>query len=108
MQGRLANQDLYEAEKNRPLTRWERKKKRIFGDAGTMTRTFFAGALMGGAMGSCIGGILGIPLAIKYRQFSLIPLSMGSSGCSFAFLLGVGSIIRSGEMAHDDAETYEI
>ena len=73
-----------------------------------MTKTFFSGAMMGGVMGSCIGGILGIPLAIKYRQFSLIPLSMVSSASSFAFLLGVGSIIRSGEMANDDTATYEV
>ena len=39
MTGDDANKHMLD-EKNRPLTRWERKKKRMFGEAGTMTRLF--------------------------------------------------------------------
>ena len=86
-----------EEEANRPLTRWERKKKRMFGEAHTMQRNFFMGFLMGGCVGGIFGGLTGTYFAIQYRQFSLIPIMALTSGGSFGFFMGVGSIMRSGE-----------
>ena len=48
-----------EAEKNRPLTRWERKKKRILGESTVLKRNFGMGFLMGGAVGGLMGGLTG-------------------------------------------------
>mmetsp|Transcript_11793 Transcript_11793/g.19916 ORF Transcript_11793/g.19916 Transcript_11793/m.19916 type:complete len:104 (-) Transcript_11793:52-363(-) len=84
-----------DAEKNRPLTKWERKKKRIFGEAKDLQKNFFMGFLMGGAVGGLMGGLTGTYFAFQYRQFSLIPLMAISSGCSFGFFMGIGSVMRS-------------
>ena len=48
-----------EAEKNRPLTRWEKKKKRILGESTVLKKNFFTGFLMGGAVGGLMGGLTG-------------------------------------------------
>ena len=98
MTGMDANQHLKDEDKNRPLTRWERKKKRMFGEAGTMTRTFSQGFLMGGLIGATFGALGGSVMAYQYRQFSLIPLMALSSGGSFGFFMGIGQVIMSGEM----------
>ena len=87
-----------EAEKNRPLTRWERKKKRILGESTVLKRNFGMGFLMGGSVGALMGGLTGTYFAYQYRQFSLIPMMMLTSGCSFGFFMGIGAIMRSGEM----------
>ena len=86
-----------EAEKNRPLTRWERKKKRILGESGNMGKNFTMGFMMGGAVGCLMGGMTGTYFALQYRQFSLIPLMMLTSGGSFGFFMGVGAVMRAGE-----------
>ena len=87
-----------EEEANRPLTKWERKKKRMFGEASSIKRNFFMGFLMGGSVGALMGGLTGTYFAFQYRQFSLIPLMALSSGGSFGFFMGIGAIMRSGEM----------
>ena len=51
--------DKEQAEKNRPQTRWERKKTRILGEAGSLKKKFFAGFLMGGCVGGLMGGMMG-------------------------------------------------
>ena len=45
------------------MTRWERKKLRIMGDAKTMRNAFFTGFLVGGAVGSLFGTLTGSYLA---------------------------------------------
>ena len=83
--------------KPRELTRWERKKLRIMGEAKTMRNAFFTGFLVGGAVGCLFGSLTGSYLAYQYRQISLIPLAALSSGCTFGFFMGIGSVIRSPE-----------
>ena len=48
-----------EEERNRPKTRWERKKDRIFGESKQMRNSFFMGAIMGGGIGGVMGGLTG-------------------------------------------------
>ena len=48
-----------EQDRNRPLTRWEKKKKRILGESTVMKRNFGMGFLMGGAVGGLMGGLTG-------------------------------------------------
>ena len=84
-----------EEEKNRPLTKWERKKARIFGESKTMQKNFLVGFAMGGGIGACMGGIMGTYAAITYRQMSIIPMAMLSSGCSFGFFMGLGAVLRA-------------
>ena len=68
MSGVNANQEILDAQNaKRPLTRWERKKLRIMGEAGSMTRTFMTGFLMGGLIGGAMGGLGGAVLAFQYR-----------------------------------------
>ena len=93
-----------EAEKNRPLTRWEKKKKRILGESSALKKNFFMGFLMGGAVGGLMGGLTGTYFAFQYRQFSLIPMMALTSGCSFGFFMGIGAIMRSGEMKDRNGE----
>ena len=110
MKDRLANTEILE-DKNKPLTRMQRKRKRIFGEAGSMTRTFFTGFAFGGLIGGCFGSVFGIFAAWQYRSMALIPVMALSSGCSFGFFMGIGQVIRSGEMAPNDKkedETYSV
>ena len=93
-----------EAEKNRPLTRWERKKKRVLGESNELKRSFFTGFMMGGAVGAMMGGLTGTYFAFQYRQFSLIPMMALTSGGSFGFFMGIGAVMRSGQMAGKDGE----
>ena len=95
-------------DKNKPLTRWQRKRKRIFGEAGSMTRTFFTGFAFGGVIGGCFGSVFGIFAAWQYRSMALIPVMALSSGASFGFFMGIGQVIRSGEMAPIKAEEDEM
>ena len=53
--------------KNRPLTKWERKKKRIFGETTVLKRSFGMGFLMGGGVGAMMGGLTGTYFAFQYR-----------------------------------------
>ena len=96
-----------EKEKNRPLTRWEKKKKRIMGESSALKRQFGMGFLMGGAVGGLMGGLTGTYFAFQYRQFSLIPMMAITSGCSFGFFMGIGAVMRSGEMSNEDHQ-YQI
>ena len=68
------------------------------------------GFLMGGAVGGVMGSLVGTYFAITQRQWSLIPLMALTSGCSFGFFMGVGSVMRSGEMKgnSDDDREYMI
>ena len=56
------------------------------------------GFMMGGTVGALMGGLSGTYFAFQYRQMSLIPLMALSSGGSFGFFMGVGAIMRSGDM----------
>ena len=56
-----------EEEKNRPLTRWERKKKRILGESKALQNQFMMGFMMGGMVGGLMGGLTGTYFAIQYR-----------------------------------------
>ena len=62
-----------------------------------MRNNFFTGFMMGGAVGCLMGGLTGTYFALTYRQFSLIPLMMATSGGSFGFFMGVGAVMRAGE-----------
>ena len=64
-----------------------------------MTRTFFTGFAFGGVIGASFGSLFGVFAAWQYRSLSLIPAMALSSGCSFGFFMGIGQVIRSGEMA---------
>ena len=85
-----------EAEKNREPTRWERKMNRIFGESKKMRNAFITGFMMGGTVGGVFGGATGTFFAIRYKQFSLIPIMAFSSGGSFGFFMGLGAVLRSG------------
>ena len=54
-------------EKKREPTKWERKKKRIFGESTAMKRNFQMGFMMGGLVGGCMGGLSGIYVAMQQR-----------------------------------------
>ena len=79
----------------RPPTRFERKMTRLFGSGVNTTVMFTQGFMMGGLVGCGIGLAAGTFSAIKYRQFSLIPLSMIASGSMFGCLMGIGGVTRS-------------
>jgi hypothetical protein len=53
-------------------------------------------------MGFLVGGLFGFAIgcysALQTRRFLAIPLSTLVSGCSFGFILGCGSMIRSAEV----------
>jgi hypothetical protein len=53
------------------------------------------GAMMGFMIGGLFGFCIGIYQAIQTRRLLVIPISTLISGCSFGFLLGVGSSIRT-------------
>tara|TARA_B110000285_G_C14630020_1_gene382954 strand:+ start:73 stop:399 length:327 start_codon:yes stop_codon:yes gene_type:complete len=97
MSGLTSHEEQLEADriKNRPLTRWERKKKRIMGESTTLKKNFGMGFLMGGSVGALMGGLTGTYFAYQYKQFSLIPMMMLTSGASFGFFMGIGAIMRS-------------
>ena len=65
--GSVIQKQKEEEEKNRPLTRWERKKKRMFGEAASMRRQFFNGFLVGGLVGSAFGALGGAVFAFQYK-----------------------------------------
>ena len=56
-----------EAEKNRPLTRWERKMARMFGEAAQTRKNFQMGFMMGGMVGGLMGGMTGTYFAFMHR-----------------------------------------
>ena len=86
---------LSEQQKKRPLTKWERKMNRIFGEAKHARQTFLQGFMMGGIVGGLMGGLTGTYFAFQYRQISFIPIAAISSGCSFGFFMGVGAVLRA-------------
>ena len=69
MKGLGSHEEQLEAEaiKNRPLTRWERKKLRIMGESSTLKKNFFMGFLMGGSVGALMGGLTGSYFAYQYK-----------------------------------------
>ena len=75
-----------------------------------LKRNFGMGFLMGGAVGGLMGGLTGTYFAFTYRQFSLIPMMALTSGCSFGFFMGIGAVMRSGEMKgnNDEDREYQI
>ena len=56
-------------------------------------------AIQGGMMGFMVGGLFGFAVgcysAFQTRSLIAIPISTLVSGCSFGFILGCGSMIRS-------------
>ena len=50
---------------------------------------------MGFIVGGIFGSLIGLLYAYKYGNFWMIPLSGISSGASFGFFLGVGTIVRN-------------
>ena len=78
-----------------PLTRFQRKKQRILGEASGMKSAFFGGFMVGGAVGGIFGSLTGCYLAYQYKQISLIPLLALSSGCTFGFFMGINALIRT-------------
>ena len=85
------------------LTRLQRKRMRMLGEANSMKRSFFSGFLVGGAVGGIFGGLTGCYFAYAHKQISMIPLMALTSGCTFGFFMGIGGVIRSApEMAPID------
>jgi hypothetical protein len=56
------------------------------------------GAMMGFMVGGLFGLCLGVYTAFQTRRFMAIPISALISGCSFGFILGCGSMIRTDEL----------
>ena len=69
MQGLYAQElrEKEEREKNKPLTKWDRKMNRIFGEATHLRKNFQMGFMMGGLVGCVMGGLSGTYFAIQYR-----------------------------------------
>jgi hypothetical protein len=53
------------------------------------------GAMMGFMVGGLFGFAVGLYSAVQSRRFIVIPISVLVSGCSFGFILGCGSLIRT-------------
>jgi len=49
---------------------------------------------MGGMVGAGFGGVVGTMYAVKYKTFSIIPVTMLGSGISMGFFMGMGMTIR--------------
>lgn len=60
------------------------------------------GAMMGFMVGGLFGFAVGCYSAFQTRRFLAIPISTLVSGCSFGFILGCGSMIRT-----DDLSTHK-
>ena len=56
-----------EQQKKKEPTKWDRKMKRIFGEATAMKKNFQMGFMMGGLVGGCMGGLTGLWFALQYR-----------------------------------------
>ena len=69
--------------------------RRIFGAAGEFQKLFIQGAQIGGAVGGTFGALAGTYYAFVTRSFWYIPMSALGSGASFAFMMGIGSVIRN-------------
>ena len=67
--------------------------------------------IQGGMMGFMVGGLFGFAVgcysAFQTRRFMAIPISTLVSGCSFGFILGCGSMIRSAEIDKDCKQLSE-
>ena len=57
-----------------------------------------SGFKFGFIAGGTLGLILGIPMAIKYRQISVCFTSALASGCFFSAISGIGTLIRQEDM----------
>ena len=56
---------------------------------------FKYGAYYGFLSGGLLGFVMGVPAYIKYKQPSIILISIVSSGCFFASIGGFGSLLHS-------------
>jgi hypothetical protein len=88
------HREIKEAEK-KPDGLFARKMKRIFGALGDVRSFFFQGFKMGAIVGGIFGGLTGLYYAITTRSLMYIPLLAISSGASFGFFMGIGSIMRN-------------
>ena len=69
---------------------------------------------MGFIIGTLFGGMTGLYYAVTYRTFYYLPSIALTSGCSFGFFMGLGSILRSememkcieGEEGQEDKDFY--
>ena len=65
------------------------------------------GAMMGFMVGGLFGFAVGCYSAFQTRRFMAIPISTLVSGCSFGFILGCGSMIRSDELREGTGQLDE-
>ena len=80
------------------LTRMQRKMQRIAGSGKGASQLFIRGAIMGGAVGIGFGSLFGCFYAFQTKSFAVIPIAALGSGMSMAFFMGMGSVIRGGEI----------
>ena len=74
-----------------------------------MRNLFFTGFKMGSAVGGIFGGVMGTYYAVTTKTISLIPISVFGTGLSFGFFMGMGMVLRQGNMeATDDSNDYMI
>ena len=93
----------------RELTLFEKKMKRMFGGANNVRSLFFTGFKMGAAGGGIFGGVMGTYYAVTTRTISMIPISIFGTGLSFGFFMGMGMVLRQGNMESiDDSTDYMI
>ena len=66
-----------------------------------------SGFKFGFIAGGTLGLILGIPMAIKYRQISVCFTSALASGCFFSCISGIGTLIRQEDLNSAKAHKIE-
>jgi len=70
-------------------------KQKLYEARGNMMQ----GAMMGFMVGGLFGFAVGCYSAFQTRRLLAIPISTLVSGCSFGFILGCGSMIRTDDLS---------
>ena len=83
---------------SRLKVKYNRIKNTFLGDGGLSSK-FLMGMKMGFTVGGIFGTLAGCAAYYQTRNILYIPISALSMGASFAFFLGVGTVVRT-----DDSE----
>lgn len=84
-----------ELKRKREETAFARKMRMFKVNKKNSWMQFKYGAYYGFLSGGLLGFVMGLPMYLKYRQPSIIALSIVSSGCFFASIGGFGSLLHS-------------